>query len=44
MQPSIPIHVRPPHSLNKLEQTRKRTLLVQHPKRDFILPPVKEDE
>jgi hypothetical protein len=44
MQPSITIHIGPPHSLNKLEKTRKRALLIQHLKRDFILSPVEEDE
>jgi hypothetical protein len=44
MQPSVAIHIRSPHSLNKLKKTRKRALLIQHLKRDFILPPVEENE
>lgn len=44
MKTRVAIQIRPPHRLYKLEETRKRALLIQHLKHSFILSSVKEDE
>ena len=44
MKTGVAIQIRSSHRLYKLEETRKRALLIQHLKHCFILSPVKEDE
>jgi hypothetical protein len=44
METRVAVQIRPPHRLYKLEETRKRALVIQHLKHNFILSSVEEDE